>query len=149
MLRTQKAIQEYRGNITIVNKAGNIHNNADGLSRWKLPSKPENPAYVPKNSEPQIPIEGIKITYVGTESFQKAIESLKQDRNLNILSLDDIWRTLYDDGRFHLFNGILYHRSKQICVIILCSEIIIHTITIKGKAIPTGVGGSRSNFLST
>ncbi|MBW0574717.1 hypothetical protein O181_114432 [Austropuccinia psidii MF-1] len=32
MLRWQIAIQEYRGNITIVNKAGNIHKNGDGLS---------------------------------------------------------------------------------------------------------------------
>ncbi|MBW0546801.1 hypothetical protein O181_086516 [Austropuccinia psidii MF-1] len=30
MLRWQKAIQEYRGNMTIVHKDGNIHENADG-----------------------------------------------------------------------------------------------------------------------
>ncbi|MBW0462645.1 hypothetical protein O181_002360 [Austropuccinia psidii MF-1] len=34
MLRWQKAIQEYRGNMNIVHKDGNIHKNADGLSRW-------------------------------------------------------------------------------------------------------------------
>ncbi|MBW0562549.1 hypothetical protein O181_102264 [Austropuccinia psidii MF-1] len=33
MLRWQIAIQEYRGNTTIVHKDGNIHKNADGLSR--------------------------------------------------------------------------------------------------------------------
>ncbi|MBW0549117.1 hypothetical protein O181_088832, partial [Austropuccinia psidii MF-1] len=32
MLRWQIAIQEYRGNMTIVHKDGNIHKNADGLS---------------------------------------------------------------------------------------------------------------------
>ncbi|MBW0523487.1 hypothetical protein O181_063202 [Austropuccinia psidii MF-1] len=67
MLRWQIAIQEYRGNMTIVHKAGNIHQNADGLSIWALPNTPENPAYVPTGAGPQIPIEGINITHVGTE----------------------------------------------------------------------------------
>ncbi|MBW0560732.1 hypothetical protein O181_100447 [Austropuccinia psidii MF-1] len=33
MLRWQIAIKEYRGNMTIVHKDGNIHKNEDGLSR--------------------------------------------------------------------------------------------------------------------
>ncbi|MBW0560638.1 hypothetical protein O181_100353 [Austropuccinia psidii MF-1] len=33
ILRWKIAIKEYRGNMTIVHKAGNIHKNADGLSR--------------------------------------------------------------------------------------------------------------------
>ncbi|MBW0578537.1 hypothetical protein O181_118252 [Austropuccinia psidii MF-1] len=41
MLRWQIAIQEYRGNMTIVNKPGNIHKNADGFSRWAVPNTPE------------------------------------------------------------------------------------------------------------
>ncbi|MBW0590796.1 hypothetical protein O181_130511 [Austropuccinia psidii MF-1] len=56
MLRWQIAIQEYRGNMTIVHKAGNIHKNADGLSRWALANTPDNPAFVPLETEPQIPI---------------------------------------------------------------------------------------------
>ncbi|MBW0557957.1 hypothetical protein O181_097672 [Austropuccinia psidii MF-1] len=56
MLRWQIAIQEYRGNMTIVNKAGNIHKNADGLSRCALPNTPDNPACFPTGAEPQIPI---------------------------------------------------------------------------------------------
>ncbi|MBW0509242.1 hypothetical protein O181_048957 [Austropuccinia psidii MF-1] len=47
ILGWQKAIQEYRGNMTIVHKAGNIQKNADGLSRWALANTPDNPAYVP------------------------------------------------------------------------------------------------------
>ncbi|MBW0529881.1 hypothetical protein O181_069596 [Austropuccinia psidii MF-1] len=35
MLRWQIAIQEYRGNMTIVHKSGNSHKNADGL--WQIP----------------------------------------------------------------------------------------------------------------
>ncbi|MBW0519131.1 hypothetical protein O181_058846 [Austropuccinia psidii MF-1] len=64
MLRWKIAIQEYRGNITIVNKAGNIHKNADVLRRLELPNIPDNPSYVPKNAEAQVPIEEINITDV-------------------------------------------------------------------------------------
>ncbi|MBW0554687.1 hypothetical protein O181_094402 [Austropuccinia psidii MF-1] len=70
MLRWQIAIQEYRGNMTIVHKAGNIQNNSDGLSRWALPNTPDNPVYVLTSAEPQAPIEGINITDVGTEFFE-------------------------------------------------------------------------------
>ncbi|MBW0522934.1 hypothetical protein O181_062649 [Austropuccinia psidii MF-1] len=77
--RWKIAIQEYRGNITIVHKAGNItivhkaeniHNNAYCSSRWELPNTSENPYYFPTSTEPQIPIEGINITDVRTESFE-------------------------------------------------------------------------------
>ncbi|MBW0518587.1 hypothetical protein O181_058302 [Austropuccinia psidii MF-1] len=56
MLRWHIAIQEYRGNMTIVHKAGNILKNSDGFSRWELPNTPENHAYIPKSAELQIPI---------------------------------------------------------------------------------------------
>ncbi|MBW0590172.1 hypothetical protein O181_129887, partial [Austropuccinia psidii MF-1] len=56
MLRWQIAIQEYRGNMTIVHKSGNIHKNADGLSRWALANTPDNPAWVPQEEHH---IEGI------------------------------------------------------------------------------------------
>ncbi|MBW0486393.1 hypothetical protein O181_026108 [Austropuccinia psidii MF-1] len=44
--------------MTIVHKEGNIHKNADGLSRWELANTTDNPAYVPLEAEPQLPIEG-------------------------------------------------------------------------------------------
>ncbi|MBW0496939.1 hypothetical protein O181_036654 [Austropuccinia psidii MF-1] len=146
MLRGQIAIQEYRGNITIVHKAGSIQKNADVLSRWALPNTPDNPAYVPGNEEPQIPIEGINITDVGTEFFEKVRDSYKQEKNLHILtslldkdckdedlanSLYDIWRSSYDNGRFHLLDGILYNRSKQMCVMVLCSRMLNNTILLE------------------
>ncbi|MBW0571269.1 hypothetical protein O181_110984 [Austropuccinia psidii MF-1] len=56
MLRWQIAIQEYRGNMTIVHKDGNIHQDAYGLSRWPLPNDIDNPAYVTEKASPQIPI---------------------------------------------------------------------------------------------
>ncbi|MBW0514232.1 hypothetical protein O181_053947 [Austropuccinia psidii MF-1] len=58
MLRWKLAIQEYRGNMSIVYKDGNIHINADGLSIWPLPNNVDNPAYVPEEASPQIAIEG-------------------------------------------------------------------------------------------
>ncbi|MBW0504417.1 hypothetical protein O181_044132 [Austropuccinia psidii MF-1] len=86
MLIWQIAIQEYRGNMNIVRKAGNIHKSADGLSRWALASTPDNQAYVPLEAEPQIPIEGINITGIGTESFKEVREFYKKDKNWHILT---------------------------------------------------------------
>ncbi|MBW0522356.1 hypothetical protein O181_062071 [Austropuccinia psidii MF-1] len=146
MLRWKIAIQEYEGNRTIVHKAGNIHKNADGLSRWALPNTPDNSAYVPTSAEPQISIEGINITDVGTEFFVEDRESYKQDKNCHILtalldknckdaslanSLDDICKASYDNGRFHFFHGILYHRSKHTCVMVICSRMLINTIILE------------------
>ncbi|MBW0522250.1 hypothetical protein O181_061965 [Austropuccinia psidii MF-1] len=79
MLRGNIAIQEYRGNMNIDNKAGNMHKNADGLSKWTLANTPDNPAYVPLEAEPQSPIEGVNITDFGTEFF-------KEDNNCHILT---------------------------------------------------------------
>ncbi|MBW0555963.1 hypothetical protein O181_095678 [Austropuccinia psidii MF-1] len=86
MSRWQISIKDYRGNMTIVLKALNIHKNAYGLSRWALPNMPENPPHVPENTEPQIPIEGINFTDVGTEVFEEVRESYKNDKNCHILT---------------------------------------------------------------
>ncbi|MBW0518227.1 hypothetical protein O181_057942 [Austropuccinia psidii MF-1] len=146
MLRFQISIQEYGGNITIVHKAGNIHKNYDGLSICALPNPSNNSAYVPTGAEPQIPIEGINITDVGTEFFEEVRDSSKLDKNCHILtsllgkdckdmalanSLVDIWKTSYDNERFHLFDGILYHRSKHTCVMVLCSRMLINIILLE------------------
>ncbi|MBW0509356.1 hypothetical protein O181_049071 [Austropuccinia psidii MF-1] len=146
MLRWQIAIQEYRGNMTIVNKPGNIHKNADCLSKWTLPNTHDNRAYVPTTAEPQIPIEGINITHVGKELLEEVRESYNQDRNCHILtslldkdckdtaldnSLDYIWKTSYENGRFHLFDVILYHRSKHTGAMVLCSRLLVNTLLLE------------------
>ncbi|MBW0549149.1 hypothetical protein O181_088864, partial [Austropuccinia psidii MF-1] len=143
LLRWQIAIQEYRGNMTIVQKAGNIHKNADGLSRWALAKTSDNPAYAPLEAEPQILIEGINITDIGTEFFQEVSKSYKQDKNCHILTylldrdckdtsfvnpLDEFWKNSYSEGRFHLFDGIIYHKTKNSCVMTLCSRFRINAI---------------------
>ncbi|MBW0571478.1 hypothetical protein O181_111193 [Austropuccinia psidii MF-1] len=41
------------------------------IQEWALLITPDHPAYVPENSEPQIQIEGIDITDVGTGFFEE------------------------------------------------------------------------------
>ncbi|MBW0565568.1 hypothetical protein O181_105283 [Austropuccinia psidii MF-1] len=84
MCRWQIAIQEYRGNMTIAQKDWNIPKNADGLSRFPLPKNIDNPAYVPKEASPQIPIEGISVTNLNTKFFEEVRNSSTQDRNCSI-----------------------------------------------------------------
>ncbi|MBW0594072.1 hypothetical protein O181_133787 [Austropuccinia psidii MF-1] len=84
MLRWQIAIQEYRGNITIFHKDWNIHKSADGLRRWPLPNNIDNPAYVPEEASPQVPIEGISVTDLNTTFFEEVINSHTQDINCSI-----------------------------------------------------------------
>ncbi|MBW0532961.1 hypothetical protein O181_072676 [Austropuccinia psidii MF-1] len=86
MLRWQIALQEYSCNMTLVHKTGNIHKTSDFLSRWDFKKTCNNHSYVPENSEPQIPIEEINITDVGTELFEEVRESYKKDKNCHILT---------------------------------------------------------------
>ncbi|MBW0525877.1 hypothetical protein O181_065592 [Austropuccinia psidii MF-1] len=140
MLRWQIAIQEYRGNMNIVHKSGNIHKIADGLSRWALANTPENPAWIPQEEHH---IEGICVTDIGTEFFNQVKESYKMDKNCHILckllmkdckdpslssKLDETWKNAYDEGRFHLLYGILYDRTKHTCVMALTETTLISTI---------------------
>ncbi|MBW0531645.1 hypothetical protein O181_071360, partial [Austropuccinia psidii MF-1] len=131
MLRWQIAIQEYRGNMTIVHKDGNINKASDGLSSWSLPNNIDNPAYVPEEASPQIPIEGISVTDLNTTFFEEVRNSYILDKECSILcqlltkdckenylihALDEICKKSYGEGRFHLLDGIIYHRTKQTCV---------------------------------
>ncbi|MBW0568754.1 hypothetical protein O181_108469 [Austropuccinia psidii MF-1] len=42
--------------------------------------------------------------------------------------LDEIWKKAYDEGRFSLLDGILYHRTKHTCVVTLTDRTLINTI---------------------
>ncbi|MBW0569978.1 hypothetical protein O181_109693, partial [Austropuccinia psidii MF-1] len=57
--------------MTIVHKDGNIHKNSGGLSIWELPNNIDNPAYVPEEASPQIPIEGISVADLNTTFFEE------------------------------------------------------------------------------
>ncbi|MBW0587718.1 hypothetical protein O181_127433 [Austropuccinia psidii MF-1] len=67
MLRWQIAIQEYRGNMTIIYKEGKSNTNADGLGRWPLDNVKSNPAYDPE-VETKIPIHFMEID--GRKNFR-------------------------------------------------------------------------------
>ncbi|MBW0525358.1 hypothetical protein O181_065073 [Austropuccinia psidii MF-1] len=109
----------------------------------ELANTPDDPAYVPLEAEPQITIEGINTTDIGTEFFEGLRESYKQDKNCHNLTslldkdckdkclvnaLDEAWKNSYSEGRCHLFDGIIYHRTKHSCVMTLCSRLLINTI---------------------
>ncbi|MBW0553673.1 hypothetical protein O181_093388 [Austropuccinia psidii MF-1] len=143
MLRWLIAIQEYRGNMTIAHKDGNIDKNADGLRRWPLTINIDNPAYVPEEAFPQIPIEGISVTDLNTTFFEEVRNSYTQDTNCSILcqlldkeckenslmhALDEIWKKSSYEGRFHLLNGIIYHRTKHTCVMTVVERSLINLV---------------------
>ncbi|MBW0482880.1 hypothetical protein O181_022595 [Austropuccinia psidii MF-1] len=45
-----------------------------------------------------------------------------------IPSLDEIWKKLYDEGRFHLLYDIIYHRTKHTCVIKVVDRSLINLV---------------------
>ncbi|MBW0529937.1 hypothetical protein O181_069652 [Austropuccinia psidii MF-1] len=143
MLRWQIAIQEYRGNMTIAHKDWNIHKNADGLRRWPLPNNIDNPAYVLEEASPQISIEGISVTDLNTTFFEEVRSSYTQDKDCSILcqlltkyckdsssihALDWIGRKPYDEGKFHLLDGTIYHRTKNTCVVTVVDRSSINLV---------------------
>ncbi|MBW0476809.1 hypothetical protein O181_016524 [Austropuccinia psidii MF-1] len=60
MLRWNIAIQEYRGQMTIIYKEGKSHTNEDDLSRWPLDNVKSNPAYDTEVAS-EIPIHFMEI----------------------------------------------------------------------------------------
>ncbi|MBW0495912.1 hypothetical protein O181_035627 [Austropuccinia psidii MF-1] len=126
--------------MTIAHKSGNIHKNVDGLSIWALENIPENPAWV---SQEEHHIEGVYVTEIGKQFFNKVKESYKMEKNCHILfqllmeyfkdpslssKLDEVWKKAYDDRRFHLLDGILYHSTKHTCVTALKDRTLIDII---------------------
>ncbi|MBW0507934.1 hypothetical protein O181_047649 [Austropuccinia psidii MF-1] len=49
-------------------------------------------------------------------------------RPITIFQLDEIWKQPYDEGRFHLLDGIIYSRTKPTCVITPTDRTTIDTI---------------------
>ncbi|MBW0472421.1 hypothetical protein O181_012136 [Austropuccinia psidii MF-1] len=143
MLRWKIAIQVYRGNINILHKYGNIPKYAYGIRRFPLPNNINNPAYVPEEASPQIPIEGISVADLNITFVEEVRNSYTQDRNCSILcqllnkdskdnslihALDDIWRKSYDEGRLHRLDGIIYHRPKHTCVTTVVDRSLINLV---------------------
>ncbi|MBW0593768.1 hypothetical protein O181_133483, partial [Austropuccinia psidii MF-1] len=85
MLRWQIAIQEYRGNMTIIYKEGKSHTNADGLSSWLLDNC------------------GIQLQLLQQKYRSPELE----------FQLEEPWLRAYKDNKFFLVDGLLYHREKH------------------------------------
>ncbi|MBW0564369.1 hypothetical protein O181_104084 [Austropuccinia psidii MF-1] len=129
--------------MTIGHKDGNIHKDSDVISIWPLPSEIENPSYVPEEASKQILIEGITVTDLNTTFFEEVRSSYTQDKNFSILcqlftkysedsslihAPEEIWKELYDEGRFCLLYDIIYHRTKQTCVMTVVERSLINLV---------------------
>ncbi|MBW0462232.1 hypothetical protein O181_001947 [Austropuccinia psidii MF-1] len=42
--------------------------------------------------------------------------------------LDEVWKRAYDEGRYHLLDGIIYHKTKNPCAIKFTDRTLIKTI---------------------
>ncbi|MBW0547425.1 hypothetical protein O181_087140 [Austropuccinia psidii MF-1] len=126
--------------MTIAHKSGNIHKNADGLSIWSLANTAENSTWVPQEEHH---IEGICVTDIGTELLNQVEESYDMEKSCHIIlkllmkdckdpslssKLDEAWKKAYDEGIFHLLNGILYNSTKHTFIIALKDKTMINTI---------------------
>ncbi|MBW0553799.1 hypothetical protein O181_093514 [Austropuccinia psidii MF-1] len=43
-------------------------------------------------------------------------------------ALDEVWKNSYSEGRFHLFDLIIYHRTKHSCEMTMCRRLLINTM---------------------
>ena len=118
------AIQEYRGNMTIIHRDCVKHKNADGLSRWSLENNVSNPAWDEETDVRELPMMGVDISDLAESFWEQVRQSYAQKKNivtlLDILkwdnknmslieSLDEPWKRAYKEGRFELVDQILYH----------------------------------------
>ncbi|MBW0539216.1 hypothetical protein O181_078931 [Austropuccinia psidii MF-1] len=116
---------------------------ANGLRRWPLANNINNPAYVPEEAFPQIPTEGISVTDLNTTFFEELRNRYTQDNNCSILcqlltkdckgsslinALDEIWKKSYDEGRFQLLDGIMYHRAKNTFLMTVVERSLINLV---------------------
>ncbi|MBW0518694.1 hypothetical protein O181_058409 [Austropuccinia psidii MF-1] len=54
---------------------------------------------------------------------------MKHCKELSLSSkLDEIWKKAYEEGRFHLIDGIIHHRTKQTFIITLTDKTLINTL---------------------
>ncbi|MBW0588697.1 hypothetical protein O181_128412, partial [Austropuccinia psidii MF-1] len=129
--------------MTIVHKDLNIHKNADVLRIWPLPKNIDNTVYVLEEASPQIHIEGISVTDLNTTFFEEIRHTYTQDKNCSILcqflnkyckdnslidDLDEVWKRSYDEARFHLLDGIIYHWTKHTCFMKVVDRSLINLV---------------------
>ncbi|MBW0518269.1 hypothetical protein O181_057984 [Austropuccinia psidii MF-1] len=96
-------------------------------------------------------VEGISVTDMNKTLFEELRNSYTQDTNCSILfqlltkackdnpllhALDEIWKKPYDEGRFHLRDGIIYHRTKHKCVMTVVDRFLINIVLQEGHDRP-------------
>ncbi|MBW0513578.1 hypothetical protein O181_053293 [Austropuccinia psidii MF-1] len=59
--------------------------------------------------------------------WQIVIQEYRENMTI-VNDSDETWKKAYDAGRFHLLDGILYHRTKHTCVIALKIRTLINPI---------------------
>ncbi|MBW0520397.1 hypothetical protein O181_060112 [Austropuccinia psidii MF-1] len=96
-----------------------------------------------EEASPQILIEGISVTDLNTTFFEEVRNSYTHDKNCSILCqlltkgckenslinfFNEIWKRSYNAGRFHLLDGIIYHRTKHTCVMTVVDRSLINLV---------------------
>ncbi|MBW0544526.1 hypothetical protein O181_084241 [Austropuccinia psidii MF-1] len=51
-------------------------------------------------------------------------------------ALDEVWKKSYDEVRFHLLDGIIYHRTKHTCVMTVVDRSLINLVLKECHDIP-------------
>ncbi|MBW0522017.1 hypothetical protein O181_061732 [Austropuccinia psidii MF-1] len=87
MLRWQIAIQEYRGHMTIVHKAENIHKNSYGLSRWELPIHLKIAPMFPKEQNLKFQLKELTSQMLEQNSLKKLEIAIRLIRTVIFLIL--------------------------------------------------------------
>ncbi|MBW0483670.1 hypothetical protein O181_023385 [Austropuccinia psidii MF-1] len=127
MLRWQIAIQEYRGNMTIIYKEGKSHTNSDFLSRWPQDNVKSNTSYDPEVAA-KIPIHFMEIDRkrnfrfsewapgVGTPDSEKTNSEGTETPILRIRSLElhnECFNAVMKTYAKHKKCGILFQLLQQ------------------------------------
>ncbi|MBW0558044.1 hypothetical protein O181_097759 [Austropuccinia psidii MF-1] len=97
--------------MTIVHKDENINKNSYGVRRWPLPNNIDNPANVPEEVSPQIPIEGISVTDLNTTFFEEVRNSYTQDKNCRAL-FQLLTKDSKDNSLIHDVTGAFGQKNK-------------------------------------
>ncbi|MBW0546874.1 hypothetical protein O181_086589 [Austropuccinia psidii MF-1] len=115
MLRWQIAIQEYRGNMTIIYKEVKSHTNAYGLSRWPWDNFKINPGYDPEVG-PKIPIHFMEINRKKNFRFSEWAPEIGTPESGNTDSEGTetpILGTSSPELKTQFFNAVMKTYSKQ------------------------------------
>ncbi|MBW0549863.1 hypothetical protein O181_089578 [Austropuccinia psidii MF-1] len=88
-------------------------------------------------------MEVISVTDLNTTFFEEVRNSYTRNKSCSILcqlltkfckdsslihALDETWKKSYDEGRFHLLHRMIYHRTKNTCVMTVVDRSLINFV---------------------